>query len=76
MTGVSSKDGVLEFSRLDRGLPFNYGIFYGLNYRYVPVPDQLNRYTLTVTNLPKGQYEVTANGRRREFSRPNNSEWE
>src|SRR5262249_35016952 len=38
------KDSALEFTRLDEGLPFNYGVFYALNYRYVPVPESLNRY--------------------------------
>lgn len=60
---LAVKDGAVTFTRLDDGLPFNYGIFYGLNYRYVPVPDELNRYLLTVTNLPPGRYEVTADGR-------------
>jgi lysophospholipase L1-like esterase len=63
VTGLASKDGTLEFTRLDEGLPFNYGIVYGLNYRYIPAPNELNRYMLTVTNLPKGRYEVTADGR-------------
>jgi lysophospholipase L1-like esterase len=47
VTGLASKGGALEFVRLDQGLPFNYGIFYGFNYRY----------------LPPGRYEVTADGR-------------
>jgi lysophospholipase L1-like esterase len=59
----ASKDGVLEFTRLDDGLPFNYGIFYTLNYRHVPVPNELNKYLLTVKNLPKGRHEVVADGR-------------
>jgi lysophospholipase L1-like esterase len=63
VTDVRAKDGTVEFTRLDDGLPFNYGIFYGLNYRYVPVPDELNRYLLTVTGLPAGKYEITADGR-------------
>jgi lysophospholipase L1-like esterase len=63
VTGLASKGGAVEFTRLDDGLPFNYGIFYGLNYRHVPVPDELNRYMLTMTNLPKGRYEVLADGR-------------
>ena len=63
VTELASKDGALEFTRLDEGLPFNYGIFYALNYRYVPVPDELNRYTLAVKSLPKGRYEVTADNR-------------
>jgi hypothetical protein len=63
VSDVAAKGGVLEFTRLDEGLPFNYGTFYGLNYRYVPVPDELNRYLLRVTNLPQGRYEVVADGR-------------
>jgi hypothetical protein len=63
VTELAAKDGAIEFTRLDGGLPFNYGIFYGLNYRHVPVPDELNRYMLTVTNLPKGRYEIRADGR-------------
>jgi lysophospholipase L1-like esterase len=63
VTGLASKDGSLEFTRLDQGLPFNYSTFYGLNYRYVPVPDELNRYLLTIQGLPEGRYEVTADGR-------------
>jgi lysophospholipase L1-like esterase len=63
VTGVASKDGALEFTRLDEGLPFNYGIFYGFNYRFVPVPNELNRYLLTVKDLPPDRYEVIADGR-------------
>lgn len=63
VSGLAAADGGVRFTRLDEGLPFNYGIFYGLHYRYVPVPDELNRYLLRVTNLPKGRYEVTADGR-------------
>lgn len=61
--GVDAKPGALEFTRSDEGLPFNYGIFYALNYRYVPVPDELNRYLVAVKSLPKGNYEVSAGGR-------------
>lgn len=53
----------LEFSRLDRGLPFNYGLFYALNYIWVPVPNELSRYQLTVRNLPAGKYRITADDR-------------
>lgn len=63
VSDLRSEGGALHFTRHDEGLPFNYGIFYGLNYRYVPVPDELNRYLLTVTNLPAGKYEVSADGR-------------
>jgi lysophospholipase L1-like esterase len=60
---VQHEDGRLEFTRLDEGLPFNRGLFYALNYRFVPVPDDLARYLLRVENLPEGRYEVTADGR-------------
>jgi lysophospholipase L1-like esterase len=63
VTDAAAKDGGVAFTRLDDGLPFNYGIFYALNYRYVPVPDELNRYLLKVTNLPAGRYEVVVDGR-------------
>jgi len=63
VTDVSAKAGTLEFTRLDGGLPFNYGIFYGLNYRYVPVPEELNRYLLKVSGLSDGKYEVLSDGR-------------
>jgi lysophospholipase L1-like esterase len=53
----------LEFTRLDAGLPFNNGLFYALNYAWVPVPSELARYMLTVTGLPAGRYLVTADGR-------------
>jgi lysophospholipase L1-like esterase len=63
VTGLAAKGGTLEFTRLDEGLPLNYGLFFPLHFRYVPVPDELARYLLTVTNLPAGRYEVTADGR-------------
>jgi lysophospholipase L1-like esterase len=63
VTGLAAKDGAIEFTRLDDGLPFNYGIFYPLHYRYVPVPDELNRYLLTVAGLADCRYEVAADGR-------------
>ena len=53
----------LEFTRLDSGLPFNNGLFYALNYAWVPVPSDLARYMLTVSGLPERRYDVSANGR-------------
>jgi len=57
-----SSDGI-DFVRLDQGLPLNLGILSGLNYRWVPIPEENNRYILAVTNLPAGQYEIRAEGR-------------
>jgi hypothetical protein len=54
----------IVFTRLDRGLPLNLGILSGLNHRWVPIPDGINRYLLAVTNLPRGDYEIRAEGRK------------
>jgi lysophospholipase L1-like esterase len=59
----TTSQGNLEFTRLDEGLPLNGETFFGLNFRWVPIPDQLNRYMLTVTSLEPGRYEVLADGR-------------
>jgi lysophospholipase L1-like esterase len=53
----------LDFDRLDDGLPLNFGIFGALHFRYVPIPDELNRYMLTVVNLAPGRYDIVADGR-------------
>ena len=63
VTHIQREDGRLEFTRLDRGLPFNHGIFFALHYRFVPVPNELNRYLLSVKNLPAGKYDVVADDR-------------
>jgi lysophospholipase L1-like esterase len=55
-------DGV-TFTRTDERLPFNYGILWTLNEFYIPFAEDLNRYMLTVTGLPVGQYAVSAGGR-------------
>src|SRR6185503_12948296 len=54
----------IAFTRLDRGLPLNLGILSGLNYRWVSIPEGINRYLLAVTNLPSGQYEIRAENRK------------
>ncbi len=61
LSGAAS--GPLEFDRLDDGLPVNFGVFGALQFRYVPIPDELDRYMLTVTNLAPGRYDVLADGR-------------
>jgi len=63
VSDAAAKDGGLAFTRLDEGLPFNYGIFYAHNYRFIPVPTELNQYRLKVTGLPAGKYDVIADGR-------------
>jgi lysophospholipase L1-like esterase len=56
-------EGGIEFTRLDEGLPFNGGLFYALNFAYVPVHQELNQYLLKVTGLPEGRYRLTVDGR-------------
>lgn len=57
-----SEDG-LTFTRIDEGLPLNFGPFTLLENHWVPVTDGLNRYMLTVKGLAEGEYEVFADGR-------------
>jgi lysophospholipase L1-like esterase len=64
VTGPSYRDGKLSFDRLDEGLPLNFGLFGGLKFRFIPVPDEMNRYMLTVKGLRPGKYAVTAGGRK------------
>jgi lysophospholipase L1-like esterase len=63
ITDLARQESRLTFTRFDARLPFNYGLFYALNFRFVPVPDELNRYLLRVENLPEGRYEIQADGR-------------
>lgn len=63
ITDLVRRDDRLAFTRLDEGLPFNYGLFYALHYRFVPVPDELNRYLLQVEGLSEGRWELTVDGR-------------
>jgi lysophospholipase L1-like esterase len=53
----------IRFLRHDQGLPFNQGLFFTFNYRFVPVPDEMNRYMIRIEHLPEGRYELTADGR-------------
>jgi lysophospholipase L1-like esterase len=53
----------IEFTRLDDGLPINFGLFGALNFLYVPVHQELNRYLVAVTKLPAGKYALTVDGR-------------
>jgi hypothetical protein len=63
ISGVEAKDGALSFTRLDQGLPLNMGPFTGLQYRWITIPDGINRYRLTVKDLPAGEYQITVDGR-------------
>jgi lysophospholipase L1-like esterase len=63
VTNVTGDGKRLEFDRLDDGLPVNFGIFGALQFRFVPIPEELNRYMLAVKGMPEGRYEVLADGR-------------
>ena len=63
VSAIEAKDGGVSFTRLDEGLPVNFGPFTGLQYRWVSIPDGINRYRLTVKNLPAGEYQITVDGR-------------
>jgi lysophospholipase L1-like esterase len=63
ITDVQWRDGGLTFVRLDEGLPLNLGILGVLQFRFIPIPDQLNLYMLTVRNLPVGRYEIRVENR-------------
>jgi lysophospholipase L1-like esterase len=52
-----------QFTRLDEGLPFNNGLFYALNFAYVPMHRDFNGYWLSVTGLAEGNFELLADGR-------------
>lgn len=64
VTHVDTKPESVTFTRLDDGLPLNQGIFFALNYRFVPIFDELNRYMLKITGLVEGKYDVLAGGRK------------
>jgi lysophospholipase L1-like esterase len=63
ISDVKREGESFSFTRLDAGLPLNNGLFYALNFGYVPVGDQLNRYKLTVKNLPAERYKLEVDGR-------------
>ncbi len=60
---VRKLDDGCEFVRLDEGLPFNGGLFYALNFLYVPLHRDFGGYRLAITGLAEGQYEIAVDGR-------------
>jgi hypothetical protein len=63
VSDLSVAEAAISFTRLDKGLPLNLGSLWQLQHRWIPFPDGLNGYRLTVKNLPSGDYELKAGGR-------------
>lgn len=57
-------DGSLTFTRLDERLPLNLAPLWMLHGMFIPISEDLNRYTLAIQNLPPtGRYAISAGGR-------------
>jgi lysophospholipase L1-like esterase len=63
ITDVRRATNGLSFTRLDERLPLNLAPLWMLQGMFIPLSDELNRYLLTVKNLPAGRYEVLAGAR-------------
>lgn len=61
ISGLTSKDGVVTFTRLDSALPF-FPQEAGSILKWTPILDELNDYHLKVTGLAAGNYEVKLGG--------------
>ena len=61
VSGVSGGPTSLRFTRLDEGLPISFGALSALSIGFVPW-DQIARYSLRITNLAPGNYEIRAEG--------------
>ena len=64
VSNIFSSADRLEFTRLDEGLPLNAEAFFALNFRFIPIHDQLNRYLLQIKSLPAGEYDMVVDGRK------------
>ena len=60
---IKKRDDGIEFTRLDDGLPLYLGALSGLQYRWITIPDGINRYLLAVRGLAAGDYEIRADSR-------------
>ena len=64
VTALEGGKDRVAFTRLDEGLPLNNGLFWPLmNFLFIPIPEELNRYMLTVKDLDPGRYEVRVDER-------------
>ena len=63
ITDIRKIENGIAFVREDQGLPMTLGAFSAFNFRWVPVPQGIARYGLTVRNLPEAEYQIVAEGR-------------
>lgn len=63
VTDIKQRADGVTFVRKDFGLPINLGVLSALQYQFVPVPDTLNGYLLTVKGLAAGRYSISVEGR-------------
>jgi lysophospholipase L1-like esterase len=63
LSDIKATSTSISFRRLDRGLPWSFGILGALQYRWIPLPEELNSYRLRIEGLAPGDYEVRAGGR-------------
>jgi hypothetical protein len=61
VTDIAGKDGGLSFTRLDAALPFFPPEAAGIR-KWAPVLEELNDYSLKVTGLKPGKYDVAIDG--------------
>ena len=61
VSGVAAKDGGVTFQRLDQGLPFFPEQAVGI-LPHASILEELNQYTLKVTGLKAGKYDVKLGG--------------
>jgi lysophospholipase L1-like esterase len=63
VTELQQREDGFEFTRLDEGLPLNLGMLGALNFQFIPIPENLNRYMITVRRLAPGDYDIRVEGR-------------
>ncbi|MES2569509.1 MAG: GDSL-type esterase/lipase family protein [Verrucomicrobiota bacterium] len=63
ITGIERGDDSLSFIRSDKALPLNLHPLWVLQQAFIPIGDELNRFLLSVRNLPEGRYEISAGNR-------------
>ena len=64
MSNVATKDGGVAFQRLDGALPFFPPAPADKILKWQPILEELNQYTLKVSGLKEGQYEILVDGRK------------